>query len=59
MHIYHYKGPYTFSIGDTTGFSDYVKGGVAVQVKMPRTFKFVRNIIYLFIYLMFYVLEIN
>uniref|UniRef100_A0A1X7SNC5 Fibrinogen C-terminal domain-containing protein n=1 Tax=Amphimedon queenslandica TaxID=400682 RepID=A0A1X7SNC5_AMPQE len=33
-------GPYTFSIGDTTGFSDYVKGGAAVQVKMPKTFKF-------------------
>jgi ubiquitin-activating enzyme E1 len=25
-------GPYTFSIGDTSGFSDYVRGGVAIQV---------------------------
>ena len=25
-------GPYTFSIGDTSGFGDYVKGGVALQV---------------------------
>ena len=25
-------GPYTFSIGDTSAFSDYVSGGVATQV---------------------------
>ncbi len=34
-------GPYTFSIGDTTGLSDYVRGGIATQVKMPLTVKFV------------------
>ncbi|XP_059481585.1 ubiquitin-like modifier-activating enzyme 1 [Neocloeon triangulifer] len=28
-------GPYTFSIGDTTGLSHYTGGGVATQVKMP------------------------
>ncbi|CAB3372660.1 Hypothetical predicted protein [Cloeon dipterum] len=28
-------GPYTFSIGDTSGFSAYTGGGVATQVKMP------------------------
>eukprot|EP00741_Cyanophora_paradoxa_P000064 tig00000057_g61.t1 len=28
-------GPYTFSIGDTSGFKRYVRGGNAVQVKMP------------------------
>jgi len=33
-------GPYTFSIGDTTGFSDYVKGGVATQVKKPKVLHF-------------------
>lgn len=30
-------GPYTFSIGDTTQMSDYVRGGVVTQVKMPKT----------------------
>jgi len=29
-------GPYTFSIGDTTSYSDYIKGGIATQVKMPK-----------------------
>jgi len=33
-------GPYTFSIGDTSGFSDYVKGGVATQVKQPKVLSF-------------------
>lgn len=33
-------GPYTFSIGDTTGFSDYIRGGLAMQVKMPKTVTF-------------------
>lgn len=33
-------GPYTFSIGDTTGLSDYTRGGIAVQVKMPKTVNF-------------------
>uniref|UniRef100_A0A8C7FIW2 E1 ubiquitin-activating enzyme n=1 Tax=Oncorhynchus kisutch TaxID=8019 RepID=A0A8C7FIW2_ONCKI len=28
--------PYTFSICDTTGFSDYVRGGIVSQVKMPQ-----------------------
>ena len=34
-------GPYTFSIGDTSGFSDYFRGGIATQVKMPKIVKFV------------------
>ena len=34
-------GPYTFSIGDTRGFSEYTKGGVACQAKMPKNFNFV------------------
>ncbi|XP_026810919.1 ubiquitin-like modifier-activating enzyme 1 [Rhopalosiphum maidis] len=33
-------GPYTFSIGDTTSYSDYIKGGIATQVKMPKKLSF-------------------
>jgi len=33
-------GPYTFGIGDTSSFSDYVRGGIVSQVKMPKTIKF-------------------
>lgn len=33
-------GPYTFSIGDTTGYSKYESGGIAAQVKMPKTIAF-------------------
>lgn len=33
-------GPYTFSIGDTTGYSKYERGGIATQVKMPKTVQF-------------------
>ncbi|CAM9875266.1 ubiquitin-like modifier-activating enzyme 1 isoform X1 [Lampetra fluviatilis] len=33
-------GPYTFSIGDTSGFSDYKRGGIAAQVKMPKKISF-------------------
>ncbi|MPC17570.1 Ubiquitin-like modifier-activating enzyme 1 [Portunus trituberculatus] len=33
-------GPFTFSIGDTTKFSDYVRGGIVTQVKMPKIVKF-------------------
>lgn len=33
-------GPYTFSIGDTTSYSAYIRGGIATQVKMPQTLKF-------------------
>ncbi|XP_054272090.1 ubiquitin-like modifier-activating enzyme 1 [Macrosteles quadrilineatus] len=33
-------GPYTFSIGDTTKFSDYVRGGIVTQVKMPKNVSF-------------------
>jgi len=33
-------GPYTFSIGDTSAFSDYVSGGVATQVKKPKIVSF-------------------
>ena len=34
--------PYSFSIGDTTGFSEYTGGGRTEQVKMPKTMHFVR-----------------
>uniref|UniRef100_U5EX66 E1 ubiquitin-activating enzyme n=1 Tax=Corethrella appendiculata TaxID=1370023 RepID=U5EX66_9DIPT len=33
-------GPYTFSIGDTTGLSTYVRGGIVTQVKMPKQMTF-------------------
>lgn len=33
-------GPYTFSIGETKGFSAYKKGGIVTKVKMPKTIKF-------------------
>jgi len=35
------SGPYTFSIGNTLSFSNYVRGGIATQVKMPKTIQFV------------------
>ena len=35
------KGPYTFTIGDTTGLSDYKSGGIFTQVKMPKIIDFV------------------
>ena len=42
--VYSPTGPYTFSIGDTRGFSDYVRGGIVTQVKMPKIVKFVSTI---------------
>ncbi|RVE45758.1 hypothetical protein evm_009606 [Chilo suppressalis] len=33
-------GPYTFSIGDTTNFSKYSRGGIVTQVKMPKKLHF-------------------
>ncbi|CAK1580668.1 unnamed protein product [Parnassius mnemosyne] len=33
-------GPYTFSIGDTTNFSKYIRGGIVTQVKMPKKISF-------------------
>ncbi|KAK9765192.1 E1 ubiquitin-activating protein [Basidiobolus ranarum] len=33
-------GPYTFSIGDTSAFNDYIKGGIFTQVKMPKALDF-------------------
>lgn len=37
------KGPYTFSIGDTSELSDYKSGGIFTQVKMPKILNFVRK----------------
>ncbi|CAD6890696.1 unnamed protein product [Tilletia laevis] len=34
------KGPYTFTIGDTSGFSDYKRDGIFTQVKMPKKINF-------------------
>jgi ubiquitin-activating enzyme E1 len=33
-------GPYTFSIGDTSKFSPYIKGGFVEQIKQPCYVKF-------------------
>ncbi|KAG8238591.1 hypothetical protein J437_LFUL018300, partial [Ladona fulva] len=33
-------GPYTLSIGDTTKYSKYIRGGVISQVKMPKILNF-------------------
>ncbi|KAK3879914.1 hypothetical protein Pcinc_015557 [Petrolisthes cinctipes] len=33
-------GPFTFSIGNTTQYSDYVRGGIVSQVKMPQRMSF-------------------
>lgn len=33
-------GPYTFSIGDTSNFSEYIRGGIVKQVKMPKKVSF-------------------
>uniref|UniRef100_A0A8C5MVR8 E1 ubiquitin-activating enzyme n=1 Tax=Leptobrachium leishanense TaxID=445787 RepID=A0A8C5MVR8_9ANUR len=33
-------GPYTFSICNTAGLSDYVRGGIVSQVKMPKKISF-------------------
>ncbi|XP_072571330.1 ubiquitin-like modifier-activating enzyme 1 isoform X2 [Paramormyrops kingsleyae] len=33
-------GPYTFSICDTSSFSEYVRGGIVSQVKMPKKISF-------------------
>ncbi|UZJ54373.1 hypothetical protein CBS101457_003693 [Exobasidium rhododendri] len=34
------KGPYTFTIGDTTGLQQYKKGGIFTQVKLPKVIEF-------------------
>ncbi|PCH41139.1 ubiquitin activating enzyme [Wolfiporia cocos MD-104 SS10] len=34
------KGPYTFSIGDTSNLGEYKTGGIFTQVKMPRILEF-------------------
>jgi ubiquitin-activating enzyme E1 len=35
------KGPYTFTIGDTTSLGNYERGGLFTQVKMPKDIAFV------------------
>lgn len=35
------KGPYTFSIGDTSSLQEYKTGGIFTQVKMPKIINFV------------------
>ncbi|XP_071520465.1 ubiquitin-like modifier-activating enzyme 1 isoform X2 [Panulirus ornatus] len=33
-------GPFTFSVGDTSQHSDYIRGGIVTQVKMPKKVSF-------------------
>ncbi|KAK1134014.1 E1 ubiquitin-activating protein [Melipona bicolor] len=33
-------GPYTFSIGDTSKYYEYIRGGIVTQVKMPKILQF-------------------
>ena len=40
MFLLSITGPYTFSIGNTSNFSKYERGGIAAQVKMPKTINF-------------------
>lgn len=35
------KGPYTFTIGDTSNLGTYEAGGIFTQVKMPKIIDFV------------------
>ena len=39
--IYLFIGPHTFSIGDTSDMSAYIRGGIVTQVKMPKSVNFV------------------
>ena len=36
-----FTGPYTFTMGDTSELSDYVRGGIVSQVKVPQKFNYV------------------
>lgn len=45
------KGPYTFSIGDTSSLGNYISGGIFTQVKMPKVLAFV-SIVFLLRYRM-------
>lgn len=42
-------GPYSFSIGDTCQFNNYISGGIYSQVKMAKKLKFVSILIFLLI----------
>ena len=39
------KGPYTFTIGDTSNLDDYKTGGIFTQVKMPKIIEFVCSLL--------------
>ncbi len=43
-------GPYTFSIGDTTGFQSYKAGGIFTQVKQPKVYAFVCFFSFIYIF---------
>ena len=35
-----YEGPYSFKIGDTSNFGEYIKGGIVYQIKKPKIVKY-------------------
>lgn len=39
--LFNLPGPYTFSICDTSSFSDYICGGIVSQVKLSKKISFV------------------
>jgi ubiquitin-activating enzyme E1 len=39
------KGPYTFTIGDTSSLGEYKSGGIFTQVKMPKMVSFVSAVL--------------
>lgn len=41
VHLFHLSGPYTFSICDTSSFSEYIRGGIVSQVKVSQKISFV------------------
>ena len=50
--MYYCIDSYSFSIGDTRSFGDYIRGGVAIQVKTPKPVNFVS--VYYYIIIIYY-----
>lgn len=48
------KGPYTFTIGDTSSLKPYKSGGIFTQVKMPKIINFVWGFFFLTAYPLIY-----
>lgn len=41
LHLVDLSGPYSFSICDTSSFSEYTRGGIVSQVKVSQKISFV------------------